>query len=91
MKTMMKKGMLALTSAACMLACAVPFGQAVSTGTAYIKPNAAAVQGQIGYLLGDLDFNNRVDMNDISILLDAAARMKRFVERNYSSSSGVNS
>ena len=28
---------------------------------------------------------------DISILLDAAARMKRFVERNYSSSSGVNS
>ncbi len=28
---------------------------------------------------------------DISVLLDAAARMKRFVERNYSSSSGVNS
>ena len=28
---------------------------------------------------------------DTSILLDAAARIKRFVERNYSSSSGVNS
>ena len=31
------------------------------------------------------------DTKDTSILLDAAARMKRFVERNYSSSSGVNS